>query len=155
MQIQIPDAAAMVALGQRLGSHLSPGDAVCLTGPLGAGKTTLVRGVAAGMGIDGPIVSPTFVIARRYPGPRGELVHCDAYRLSADDDFLDVVPDPESVVTVIEWGTPVMTAIADSWLDITIDRSSGSGDDVRTVTFTAVGAQWDDERVTDVVRGDR
>ena len=155
MQIDISDAAAMVALGQRLGARLAPGDAVCLTGPLGAGKTTFVRGVAAGMGIDATVVSPTFVIARRYAGPRGELVHCDAYRLSADDDFLDVVPDPESVVTVIEWGAPVMTAIVDSWLDITIDRSSGSGDDVRTVRFTAVGAQWDDERVTDVVRADR
>jgi tRNA threonylcarbamoyladenosine biosynthesis protein TsaE len=155
MRIEVPDAAAMVALGKRLGAHLSPGDAVCLTGPLGAGKTTLVRGVAVGMGVQATVVSPTFVIARRYPGPRGDLVHCDAYRLSDDDDFVDVVSDPESVVTIIEWGTPVMAALADSWLDIAIERSAGAGDEVRSVTFTGVGSQWDDGRVADVVRGSR
>ncbi len=147
MQISVPDADAMERLGEDLGRLLGPGDALCLLGPLGAGKTTLTRGIAAGLGSEATVASPTFVISRRYGGPRVDLVHCDAYRLSPDDDFADVVPDPDAVVTVVEWGTPVMAAITDTWLVVTIERSTGVGDEVRTVTFAGVGDRWDDERM--------
>lgn len=147
MQISVPDADAMERLGEDLGRLLGPGDALCLLGPLGAGKTTLTRGVAAGLGSEATVASPTFVISRRYGGPHVDLVHCDAYRLSPDDDFADVVPDPDAVVTVVEWGTPVMAAITDTWLVVTIERSTGVGDEVRTVTFAGVGDRWDDERM--------
>ncbi len=147
MSVTVPDADTMTRLGQRMGAHLRAGDALCLSGPLGAGKTTLTRGIAVGLGSPAAVSSPTFVISRRYRGGRVDLVHCDAYRLSPDDDFVDVVPDPESVVTVVEWGGGVMAAIADSWLEVDIVRPTGEGDDVRTVTFRAVGSEWDDERM--------
>ncbi len=148
----IPDDDAMVAAGRALARLLGPGDAVCLTGPLGAGKTTFTRGVAEGLGVAGPVNSPTFVISRRHRGDRVDLVHCDAYRLGADDDFADIVGDPESVVTVVEWGESVMPAVADGWLSIQISRSSGSGDEDRHVTVRGVGPGWDDDRVEEVGR---
>lgn len=151
--ITIPDVAAMTAFGVTLGAELRPGDAVCLAGPLGAGKTTLTRGIAIGLGIEAPVSSPTFVISRRYPGPVVDLVHCDAYRLAAEDDFVDIVPDPEQVVTVIEWGTDVMAAVADSWLVVTLDRSVGIADDVRTISVRGFGQEWDDARVSRIVGG--
>lgn len=141
----------MTGLGRRLGAHVVAGDALCLTGPLGAGKTTLTRGIVAGLGSPAAVSSPTFVISRRYRGGRVDVVHCDAYRLSPDDDFVDVVPDPEAVVTVVEWGQPVMSAVADSWLQVDIARSTGDGDDVRTVAFRGVGPECDDERVARLV----
>lgn len=151
--ITVDDVEAMTGLGAALGRQLRPGDAVCLEGPLGAGKTTLTRGIAAGLGIEAGVSSPTFVISRRYRGPDVDLVHCDAYRLAPDDDFADIVPDPDGVVTVIEWGTAVMPALADSWLVVTIGRSEGMGDEVRTISLRGVGEQWDDERV-DRITGD-
>lgn len=150
--VTVPDEAAMVELGRRLGRAMGPGDAVCLTGPLGAGKTTMTRGLAEGLGADERVVSPTFVISRRYRGGRCDLVHCDAYRLSPDDDFADVVPDPDDVVTVVEWGEPVMSAVADSWLSVHIDRGVGQGaTDSRHVTFIGIGPEWDDVRVSSII----
>ena len=145
--ITVPDVEAMTGVGMRLGRALRPGDAVCLEGPLGAGKTTLTRGIAAGLGIEKGVSSPTFVISRRYRGPHVDLVHCDAYRLAPDDDFADIVPDPDRVVTVVEWGSDVMPAVGDSWLVVTVGRSEGMGDDVRTISLRGVGDEWDDERV--------
>lgn len=145
--IRVPDADAMEALGRRLGARLSAGDAICLSGPLGAGKTTLTRGIAAGTGSSAAVSSPTFVISRRYRGGRVDLIHCDAYRLAPDDDFADVVADPDEVAVVVEWGQHMMTAFTDSWLEVDIRRAIGSGDEVRTVTFRGVGPQWDDGRV--------
>ncbi len=75
----------MRALGRRLAAVLRPGDLVVLTGSLGAGKTTLVQGIGAGLGVRGPVTSPTFVIARVHPSLTGgpALVHADAYRLAS------------------------------------------------------------------------
>ena len=88
----------MRALGQRLAALLRPGDLVVLTGPLGAGKTTLVQGIGQGLGVRGPVTSPTFVIARVHPALDGTgpaLVHADAYRLGsrAEVDDLDLDAD--------------------------------------------------------------
>ena len=82
-EIASPDD--MEALGAQIGGMLRPGDLVVLTGPLGAGKTTLTRGIAAGLGVRGPVQSPTFVIARTHPSLVGgaPLVHVDAYRLGS------------------------------------------------------------------------
>lgn len=145
----------MLTVGRVLAPLLEAGDAVCLTGPLGAGKTTFTRGLAEGLGVSGAVNSPTFVISRRHRGPRVDLVHCDAYRLGPDDDFIDIVADPESVVTVIEWGESVMPAVADGWLAIDIHRSSGHGDDERRLTLRGVGARWDDDRVEQAARAIR
>jgi tRNA threonylcarbamoyladenosine biosynthesis protein TsaE len=84
--LELPEPADTEALGERLAAGLRAGDLVVLSGPLGAGKTALVRGLARGLGVAGPVTSPTFVIAREHrplPGGAGvPLVHVDAYRLA-------------------------------------------------------------------------
>lgn len=120
-------------LGRRLGGALAAGDVVVLTGPLGAGKTTLTRGIGEGLGVRGPVASPTFVVARTHP-PLGEgpaLVHVDAYRLRDALELDDLDLDLNRAVTIIEWGAPYIGAIAASWLELVLDRpralASGAG----------------------------
>ncbi len=109
-EIVLPSAADTEALGERIGRRLEAGDLVVLSGPLGAGKTVLTRGIARGLGVDGPVTSPTFVIAREHPpapGGRGvALVHVDAYRLggTAELDDLDIDTDLAGAAVVVEWG---------------------------------------------------
>jgi tRNA threonylcarbamoyladenosine biosynthesis protein TsaE len=123
----VPTAARMRWLGGRLAALLRPGDLIVLNGPLGAGKTTLVQGIGDGLGVRGPVTSPTFVIARIHPALRGgpALVHADAYRLSspAEVDDLDLDADLESSVTVVEWGGGLVEGLAPDWLEITITRT--------------------------------
>ena len=86
-QIALPDVAATLALGQRLGAQMKAGDVVCLWGDLGAGKTTLARGAIeawTGQAEDAP--SPTYTLVQTYEGPRGELWHVDLYRLKRPED---------------------------------------------------------------------
>jgi len=123
--VAVATANDMRALGQRLASLLHPGDLVVLTGPLGAGKTTLVQGIGLGLGVRGPVTSPTFVIARVHPALDGTgpaLVHADAYRLGsqAEVDDLDLDADLGSSVTVVEWGEGLVEALADGYLEVTI-----------------------------------
>ncbi|MGO4245441.1 tRNA (adenosine(37)-N6)-threonylcarbamoyltransferase complex ATPase subunit type 1 TsaE, partial [Janibacter sp. RAF20_2_2] len=108
MSLLLPDTDATTALGRRLATLLRAGDLVVLTGGLGAGKTTLTRGLGAGLGVRGAVTSPTFVIARVHPSLVGgpELVHVDAYRLggAAELDDLDLDSELDEAVTVVEWG---------------------------------------------------
>lgn len=104
------------ALGRTLGHVLQTGDLLALTGPLGAGKTQLIKGVAAGLGVpdDEPVVSPTFVLVREYTGTL-KLYHMDAYRLGGADDLLslgwdEMLAEPGAVIA-IEWADRVATAI--------------------------------------------
>jgi tRNA threonylcarbamoyladenosine biosynthesis protein TsaE len=100
--------AATLALGERIGTRVQPGDLIFLSGELGAGKTVLVRGIAAGMGIDPALVrSPTFVLHHVYRAGAKVLHHIDLYRLgpSADIRLLDIDEMLESGgVVVVEWG---------------------------------------------------
>ncbi len=126
VSIGVPTAAGMGALGRRLAPMLRPGDLIVLNGQLGAGKTTLVRGIGEGLDVRGPVTSPTFVIARIHPplGGGPALVHVDAYRLSspAEVDDLDLDADLDRSVTVVEWGGGLVEGLADDWLDVTIGR---------------------------------
>ena len=130
-EIQVPTGAKMHDLGWRLAHLLRPGDLVVLTGPLGAGKTTLVQGIGQGLGVRGPVTSPTFVIARVHPSLRGgpALVHADAYRLGsrAEVDDLDLDADLDSSVTVVEWGEGLVEDLSPSFLEvkITVVRRAG------------------------------
>ena len=148
--VDVPTAEAMVDLGARLANVLRAGDLVLLSGPLGAGKTTLVRGIGAAMGVRGAVTSPTFVIARVHPSLVGgpALVHADAYRLSglAELDDLDLDADLESSVTVVEWGTGVAEALSDARLEIRISR--GDADDRRRVDMVPVGDGWADRQAS-------
>ena len=137
--------ADMRALGRRLAAGLRPGDLVILAGPLGAGKTTLVQGIGAGLGVRGPVTSPTFVIARVHPvldGPGPVLVHADAYRLGSisEVDDLDLDTDVASAVTVVEWGSGLAEGLAVDRLEISIVPDQDS--DLRTVRINGRGARW-------------
>jgi tRNA threonylcarbamoyladenosine biosynthesis protein TsaE len=127
----VPTAARMRELGERLAGLLRPGDLVVLSGGLGAGKTTLTQGIGAGLGVRGPVTSPTFVIARVHPSLRGgpDLVHADAYRLGsrAEVDDLDLDTDLDSSVTVVEWGEGLVEDLAPSFLHIAIASAPGAG----------------------------
>ncbi|UGY93152.1 tRNA (adenosine(37)-N6)-threonylcarbamoyltransferase complex ATPase subunit type 1 TsaE [Streptomyces gobiensis] len=153
-QITVSTPEQMQELGRRLAKLLRAGDLVLLTGELGAGKTTLARGLGEGLGVRGAVTSPTFVIARVHPslidGP--PLVHVDAYRLGGGlDEMEDLDLDvslPESVVTV-EWGEGKVEELSEDRLHVVIERAMGAGPrhgdelaDVRTVTVTGVGARW-------------
>jgi len=142
----------MRALGCRIGGLLRRGDLVVLTGPLGAGKTTLAQGIGEGLGVRGPVTSPTFVIARVHPSLRGgpALVHADAYRLSgrAEVDDLDLDADLDSSVTVVEWGEGMVEELASSVLRIRIGRAAGderhdADDAPRTVSIIGTGDRWE------------
>ncbi len=128
---RVPEPDRMRALGARLATVLGPGDLVVLAGPLGAGKTTLVQGIGEGLGVRGPITSPTFVIARVHPSLRGgpDLVHADAYRLGSrlEVDDLDLDADLDHSVTVVEWGEGLVENLAPGYLLVSIDRPGGAG----------------------------
>lgn len=133
--VELPTAADTEAFGRRLGELLHAGDLVLLAGPLGAGKTVLVRGIADGMGVTGRVSSPTFVIARVHqPGPAGRgvpLVHVDAYRLGGDLDQLDDLDldtDLVDAAVAVEWGEGAAERLSTDHLLIRLERRD---DDVR------------------------
>lgn len=133
------------AIGTGLAGVLAAGDVVVLTGRLGAGKTTLVGGLAAGLGIAGPVTSPTFVIAHEMRGGRVPLVHVDAYRLTSglELDDLDLDTDLAGAVVAVEWGEGLAERLSPDRLDVRLDRSlDRSAGDTRVVTVTAVGERW-------------
>ena len=133
-----------VALGSELGRQLRAGDVVVLSGPLGAGKTVLAKGIAAAMDVDGPVTSPTYVLARVHPARRPgtpAMIHVDVYRLldhrNADLlgelDSLDLDTDLEDAVVVVEWGEGLAERLSERHLDIRLERVSHS--DVRIATW--------------------
>lgn len=152
-RITVKTPGQMKDLGRRLAALLAPGDLVLLSGELGAGKTTLTRGLGEGLGVRGAVTSPTFVIARVHPSLRGgpALVHVDAYRLGGGlDEMEDLDLDvslPESVV-VVEWGEGKVEDLSEARLQIVIHRAAGEAElgvddhDVREVTVTGIGPRW-------------
>jgi tRNA threonylcarbamoyladenosine biosynthesis protein TsaE len=143
--LALPTVEDTRALGRRLGTMLRAGDLVVLTGPLGAGKTALVQGIGAGMGVQGRIASPTFVIARVHPaGTAGDppLVHVDAYRLGSLDevDDLDLDFEAQTSVTVVEWGAGLVEQLADARLEVSIAQAPDSEE--RTARLMPHGGDW-------------
>lgn len=151
----VATADDMHALGVGIGSRLAAGDIVVLTGPLGAGKTTLTRGIGEGLGIRGPVQSPTFVIARTHPSTVGgpPLVHVDAYRLGDAREFDDLDLDLDRSVVVVEWGRDVVATVASEWIDVEIERPTGGSDDVAPTAGDDDGAVPDEPRVVVVSAG--
>jgi tRNA threonylcarbamoyladenosine biosynthesis protein TsaE len=141
LSVTLPTPQDTHEFGQRLGRLLRAGDLLVLSGPLGAGKTALVQGIGAGMGVSGRIASPTFVIARVHPGTP-PLVHVDAYRLGSleEVDDLDLDVSAGDAVTVVEWGHGVAEQLSDARLDVVLERMPDS--EVRTAELVAVGGDW-------------
>ncbi|MCX2932441.1 tRNA (adenosine(37)-N6)-threonylcarbamoyltransferase complex ATPase subunit type 1 TsaE [Mycobacterium sp. CVI_P3] len=144
--LELPTVEDTIALGEQLGRQLRAGDVVVLSGPLGAGKTALTKGIALGMDVEGPVTSPTFVLARVHRPRRAgrpELVHVDVYRLLehtgadllAELDSLDLDADLDDAVVVVEWGEGLAERLSENHLDITLVRSADS--EMRTATW-----QW-------------
>lgn len=128
---ELPETADTEALGRELAAQLRAGDLVILDGPLGAGKTALTRGIAAGLGVTGRVSSPTFIIARQHaPGGPGRpgLIHVDAYRLGGLDDLdaLDLDTDLGDSVVVVEWGEGIAERLADEYLLVRLTRYDDS-----------------------------
>ncbi len=147
--VELPEVADTEALGERLAAGLVAGDLVVLSGPLGAGKTAFVRGLARGLGVTGAVTSPTFVIAREHRAGRPggvPLVHVDAYRLglgasdgvdvAAELDDLDLDTDLTAAVVAVEWGEGVAERLADRHLLVRLRRRD---DDVRVADVAWVG----------------
>ena len=142
----LPGVDDTIALGDRLGRQLRAGDVVVLSGPLGAGKTALAKGIALGMDVEGPVTSPTYVLARVHRAKqtgRPAMVHVDVYRLldnSAADllaelDSLDLDTDLEDSVVVVEWGEGLAERLSAHHLDLRLQRHTE--DETRTATW-----QW-------------
>ena len=153
-QLIVPTPEAMEQLGAAIARQLRAGDLVLLNGELGAGKTTLTRGLGAELGVRGAVTSPTFVLARTHPRPLGApLVHVDAYRLGSALELDDLDIDFERSIVVVEWGAGLLDGITENWLEVDIVRPKGpstsSGTDyevaeARTVTLTGHGHHWQD-----------
>ncbi|GGX61637.1 tRNA threonylcarbamoyladenosine biosynthesis protein TsaE [Streptomyces minutiscleroticus] len=147
-RITVTSPEQMQQLGRRLAGLLRAGDLVLLTGELGAGKTTLTRGLGEGLGVRGAVTSPTFVIARVHPslGDGPPLVHVDAYRLAGGLDEmedLDLDVSLTDSVVVVEWGEGRMEELTDERLHVLIHRAAGDTDDeTREVALTGLGARW-------------
>jgi len=149
-RLTITSPEQMRELGRRLAKLLRAGDLVMLSGELGAGKTTLTRGLGEGLGVRGAVTSPTFVIARVHPSLGGgpPLVHVDAYRLGGGlDEMEDLDLDvslPDSVI-VVEWGEGKVEELTEDRLQVVIHRAVGdTTDEVRHVTLTGLGRRWAD-----------
>ncbi len=153
--VKIKTADQMHDFGVQLGRVLRAGDLLLLTGELGAGKTTLTRGIGEGLNVRGPVTSPTFVLARTHPSLNGgpQLVHIDAYRLGDSSELEDLDIDFKNAVVVAEWGAGLVDEEAVA-LEIVIHRpvgaateASAAADDMelvepRLLEITGVGERW-------------
>ena len=151
LAIKVPTSEAMVRLGERLAKLLQRGDVILAAGDLGAGKTTLTQGIGRGLGSEGPIISPTFVLSRIHPSRIGRptLMHDDAYRLStaSELDDLDLDAAVADSITVVEWGQGIADSLSDDRLEIDIwtseaDSAATGDDSERVVTIRPVGFRW-------------
>jgi tRNA threonylcarbamoyladenosine biosynthesis protein TsaE len=155
LTIMVPTADGMRRLGAALADELRPGDLLIAAGDLGAGKTTLTQGIGAGLGSEGPIISPTFVLSRVHRSTTGrpDLVHVDAYRLSSAAELEDLDLDTAALdaITVVEWGAGLAEGLAADRLEIGIhtlpepsyaNNGAESDDHTRIVVIRTVGRRW-------------
>jgi tRNA threonylcarbamoyladenosine biosynthesis protein TsaE len=138
------------AAGAALAPFLRPRDVVVLTGELGAGKTTFVQGVAAGLGATEHVASPTFMLVREYVSGRVPLAHVDLYRLDREQDVIDLaldeLEDGERVL-LVEWGDPVAELLADDRLRVELVGIDPTGaDETRRITVEPSGDTWAERR---------
>ena len=142
IRLTISSPEQMESLGAQLSRYLQAGDVVLLEGELGAGKTTLTRGIGEGLKAKGTVQSPTFVLARTHRTEAGpQLVHVDAYRLGSAVELDDLDIDFARSIVVIEWPRDFLDSQLSSYLKLKIDRTRD--DDVREVELNSVGSRWE------------
>ncbi len=144
LEQQVADADQMHELGVIISQQFRAGDLVVLVGPLGAGKTTLTRGIGEGLGAIGNVSSPTFVIARTHKreGTDVPMVHVDAYRLGGAAELDDLDIDFENSIVLVEWGRGLLEGISDDWLEIEIERDHTGESEIRELRILAFGDRW-------------
>ncbi len=142
VQLRAPTAEDTRAIGAAIASLVVAGDALALTGELGAGKTTFVQGFARGLGYDGPVVSPTFTLVRSYPNARLPITHADVYRLDRVQDVADLGLEEgaEEGVLLVEWGDAVEGLLPDGHL--VVELTVPGGDEERAVAIRPAGDAW-------------
>jgi tRNA threonylcarbamoyladenosine biosynthesis protein TsaE len=133
-------------LAGALATLAKPGDLILLAGDLGSGKTTFAQGFGAGLGVQEPIVSPTFTLVRTYPG-RLTLVHCDVYRLDHLQEVIDLGLGElldDGGVALIEWGDVVVPSLPADFLEVRLEygETDDAIEDERTLSIRIVGPTW-------------
>ena len=140
-----PEATRAVAA--RLAAACGPGDVILLSGDLGAGKTVFAQGFAAGLGVHGPVTSPTFTLVRQYDCAAGAvetLIHADVYRTGSLPEVVDLALAElveERAIALVEWGDMAAPALGDDALDITLEQLASAPDHQRTLTLSGRG-RW-------------
>jgi len=138
------------ALGAALAPHLRAGDVVLLSGELGAGKTVLVQGIAAGLGVGEPVTSPSFALVHEHGGTELRLLHADAWRLASLGEVVDLAlaqeVDDGATVLVVEWGDLAVEALPGDHLRIVLQP--GAGTDDRTLEVFVSGSSWEARRAS-------
>lgn len=147
--IVLPSVEDTLALGRTIAGLLEPGDLVLLAGPLGAGKTVLAKGIADGLGVEGRVSSPTFILAREHraaAGGRGiPLVHADAYRLGGDLallDDLDLDTELVDAAVVIEWGEGAGARLSADHLLIRLTRRDDDSREAEVIPAGSWRPRW-------------
>jgi tRNA threonylcarbamoyladenosine biosynthesis protein TsaE len=145
-RVETHSARATMAVAKAVGMLLRAGDVVVLVGELGAGKTTFVKGVAAALGVDDVVVSPTFTIAREYEG-RVPVRHVDAYRIEDMRELREIGLDEllgGDGVTLVEWGDRITAALPSERLEVRLDIPDrpGAPTDDRIITLEPIGLSW-------------
>jgi tRNA threonylcarbamoyladenosine biosynthesis protein TsaE len=142
MTIRTGSADATRALAAALATQLVAGDVISLVGDLGAGKTAFAQGVARGLGVEGPVTSPTFTIVQEYQG-RLPVAHVDVYRLDRVQDLYDLGFDElidDGRVTIVEWGDLIAPALPADHLIVRIEP--GAADTERVLELSFRGPRW-------------
>ena len=142
LRLRSGDEATTKAIGAALAGLLDPGDVVGLAGDLGAGKTRLVQGAAAALGVDDPVLSPTFMLLREYDGGELPVHHVDAYRLAGPVELEDLGLDEvlaADAVAFVEWADRVAAVLPESWLELVLHIRD---DDTREVEVRPHGPAW-------------
>lgn len=138
IEVRCPSPDDTEALGSRIASDLRPGDVLVLAGGLGTGKTLFTRGIATGLGVDEPVVSPSFVLVRQYRSGFMPVIHVDVYRLGSINEFddLDVFEMARDGLLVVEWGDAVESAVPVDHLRVEFEVDA---DETRILRFVGEG----------------
>lgn len=130
--------------GRQLGEQAYPGQVCTLVGDLGVGKTVLTQGIAKGLGIDGPVCSPTFTIVQSYEGGRLPFYHFDVYRIADVDEMEEIGYEDYFYgqgLSVVEWGNLVLEILPSHCMEIKIEKDLEKGFDYRRITISS-STEW-------------